>query len=101
LPAIYVEVELVEGESFVLSVAAIHINCRVLREIREVQHDMRPHAHSVDLELVVANEAHRDLVLRRHLKVRILVEGEAVLIHCNIDNLKELGIRGGVVGHSG
>ena len=84
-----------------LWVAAIHIRRRVLREFREVHYDMWTHANSVYLELVVADETHRDLVLRRHLKVRVLVECEAVLINCNIDNLKELGIRGGIVGHGG
>lgn len=60
---------------------------------------MWPHAHSVNLELVIADETHRDLVLRRHLKVRVLVECEAVLVPCNIDQLKELGIRCGIVRH--
>jgi len=97
LPALYVEVELVEGEGVMLSVAAIHLHRRVLGELREIHHDMRPHAHSVNLELVVANETHRNLVLGCHLKVRVLVEREAVLVPSNIDNLKELGIRSGIV----
>ena len=80
-----------------LSVTAIHLYRRILREFREVHHDMWPHAHSVNLELVVADEAHRNLVLGCHLKVRVLVECEAILVPSNIDNLKELRIWGGIV----
>jgi hypothetical protein len=63
LPALYVEVELVEGEDVMLAVAAVHLYSRVLREFREIHHDMWPHAHSVNLELVVADKTHRNLVL--------------------------------------
>ncbi len=82
-----------------ISDVAIHLHRSVLREFSKIQHDVWPHAHSVDLELVVADETHCNLVLWGHLKVRVLVERKAVLVPGHINQLKELRVRGGIVGH--
>jgi hypothetical protein len=54
---------------------------------------MRTHAHPIYLELVVANETYCDLIFRSELKVRILIESEAIFVVCHVDHFEELRIR--------